>query len=463
MISFRKVLLLFSFMLTCNIKIFSQDNLVISDIVLIGNDITKDKIIYRELLLKEGDKIKIPDLDIFIKKSRENLLNTSLFNFVTINYKITDIDNLSINVELQERWYIWPYPVLEHADRNLSSFLNNQEWSRIDYGLFLLVNNFRGRKEILKFKTIFGFNNRYALMYYKPFIDKKEKIGFGANLDYFKNREVAFQINNDELEYFKLTNNYARRTLEATAFVTYRPYIYTNQLLGVKYNDVAVYDSVILLNNNYFFNQDNNIKFLSLVYNFDYDKRDSKVYPLKGFRFFSSITKNGIGFFTAKGPFYIKSILEDNFKLANRFYFNTSIGSKFSFNKFDSFYFSKAIGYENYIRGMEYYVSNGANYYISKSNLKFEMLPQTKFNINFLPADKFSKAHYALYINLFFDTGFVDSNTSIQSNLSNEFLYSGGLGIDLVTYYDKVLRIEYSLNKFGEHGIFFHLGAPIIE
>ena len=463
MISFRKILLLFFLSLSCQIQIFSQDSLLISDIALIGNDVTKDEIIYRELLFAEGGKIKISDLDILIKKSRENLLNTYLFNFVTINYRITNIDNLSINVELQERWYIWPYPVLEHADRNLSSFLNNHEWSRIDYGLFILLNNFRGRKEILKFKTIFGYNNRYALMYYKPFIDKKEKIGIGANLDYFKNREVAFQINNNELEYLKLANNYARRTIEVSSFVTYRPFIYTNHLVGVKYNDITVYDSVITLNNSYFFNQDNNIKFLSLVYNFDYDKRDSKVYSLKGFRFFSSITKNGIGFFIAEGPFYIKSIIEENFKFADRFYLNTSIGGKFSFNNFNSFYFSKAIGYDNYIRGMEYYVSNGANYYISKSNLKFEILPQTKININFLPTDKFSKAHYALYINMFFDSGFVDSNTNIKSNLSNEFLYSGGLGIDLVTYYDKVLRIEYSLNKFGEHGIFFHLGAPIIE
>jgi hypothetical protein len=64
---------------------------------------------------------------------------------------------------------------------------------------------------------------------------------------------------------------------------------------------------------------------------------------------------------------------------------------------------------------------------------------------------------------LFFDTGYANSEHVINSKLTNEFLYSGGLGIDLVTYYDKVLRIEYSLNKFGEHGIFFHLAAPIID
>ncbi len=72
MISFRKILLLFFLSLSCQIQIFSQDSLLISDIALIGNDVTKDEIIYRELLFAEGGKIKISDLDILIKKSREN-------------------------------------------------------------------------------------------------------------------------------------------------------------------------------------------------------------------------------------------------------------------------------------------------------------------------------------------------------------------------------------------------------
>jgi hypothetical protein len=451
------VLLFFSFF-----SLFSQEKLRVSEINLSGNNITNDEIIYRELLFEIGDQILVDQLPDLIEKSTNNLLNTSLFNFVTITHSITR-SSLKIEIVFQERWYIWPYPVLEHADRNLSSYLNNEEWSRIDYGLFVLINNFRGRKEILKLKTIFGFNNRYGLTYYKPFIDKKQKVGFGLDLNYYQNREVAFQINNNELDYIKSGNDYVRETLEFTGFITYRPQMYTNHLIAIKYDDVSVYDTVVKLNDNYFFNHENKINLFSLIYNFDFDKRDSKIYPLTGFRFFTAIAKKGIGIASDKGPFYVKSIAEENLKLSNRFYFNTSVGWKYSFNNINSFYFSKAIGYDNYIRGMEYYVSNGCHYYVSKSNFKFELIPQTNLNLNFLSSNKFSKAHYAFYINLFFDTGYVDSNYNIHTSLSNEFLYSGGVGLDFVTYYDKVLRIEYSLNKFGEHGLFFHLGAPIIE
>jgi outer membrane protein assembly factor BamA len=458
----KKLLLVIFLGLTGCYQSFSQDSLIVSNINLHGNDITKDQIIYRELLFCDGQYIAKSDLETLIQKSKNNLLNTSLFNFVTIGYNI-DESIVKIDVDLQERWYIWPYPVLEHADRNFSSFLNNQEWSRIDYGLFVLINNFRGRMETLKLKTIFGFNKSYSLSYYKPYIDEKQKFGIGAEFNYIKNKEVAFQIMGDELQYLKLENTFGRERIDGTFYLTYRPHIYLEHLGAFQYNYTAIEDSLFSLNENYFYNDNNSIRFFSLIYNFDYDKRDSKIYPLKGFRVSSSLIKKGLGILETSGPFYIKSILENNIQLSRKFYFNTSVEGKYSFNNLNSFYFSQAIGYDNYLRGMEYYVSNGSNYYISKSNLKLELIPQTNLNLNFLQSKKFSKAHYALYVNLFMDTGYVDSNTNVTSCLSNQFLYSGGVGIDFVTYYDKVLRIEYSMNKFGEHGIFFHLGAPIIE
>jgi len=36
-----------------------------------------------------------------------------------------------------------------------------------------------------------------------------------------------------------------------------------------------------------------------------------------------------------------------------------------------------------------------------------------------------------------------------------------GAGIDFVTYYDKVLRVEYSINRMGEKGLFIHFMTSI--
>ena len=72
-----------------NIK---DDSLVtINSIILKGNKITKDKIILRELEFEKGTKLKSSVLDSLILESRQNLLNRSLFNFVTITKKLSII------------------------------------------------------------------------------------------------------------------------------------------------------------------------------------------------------------------------------------------------------------------------------------------------------------------------------------------------------------------------------------
>ena len=36
-----------------------------------------------------------------------------------------------------------------------------------------------------------------------------------------------------------------------------------------------------------------------------------------------------------------------------------------------------------------------------------------------------------------------------------------GVGLDFVTYYDKVIRVEFSTNKLNEFGFFLHFVQPI--
>jgi hypothetical protein len=59
------------------------------------------------------------------------------------------------------------------------------------------------------------------------------------------------------------------------------------------------------------------------------------------------------------------------------------------------------------------------------------------------------------------DWGYVwDYSRNIgNSDLANAYLSGGGIGVDFVSYYDIVCRIEYSINKRLESGIFLHLNA----
>jgi hypothetical protein len=63
---------------------------------------------------------------------------------------------------------------------------------------------------------------------------------------------------------------------------------------------------------------------------------------------------------------------------------------------------------------------------------------------------------------VFYDAAYVrDRQFGDTSPLSNRYLHGMGAGIDYVTYYDLVFRVEYSWNREGEHGLFLHFTAPI--
>jgi hypothetical protein len=34
------------------------------------------------------------------------------------------------------------------------------------------------------------------------------------------------------------------------------------------------------------------------------------------------------------------------------------------------------------------------------------------------------------------------------------------VGLDFVTYYDQVFRLDFAINRYGEYGFFFHIETP---
>ena len=119
------------FILICN-SLYSQKNNVVSEIIISGNKITKNDIINRELLFKIDSTYSKIELERKIKLSQQNLKNLNLFNFIEIEKK--EKNNLiTIYIKLIERWYIWPYPIFELADRNFNSWIVKNSLSMKSY------------------------------------------------------------------------------------------------------------------------------------------------------------------------------------------------------------------------------------------------------------------------------------------------------------------------------------------
>ena len=107
-----------------------------------------------------------------------------------------------MHVIVTERWYIWPVPILEYAERNFSTFIKNREWDKINYGAWLQWNNFRGKNELLAGKIRLGYINEYALSYSMPNIGKKQQHGASVGFNLNQQNEVFVATeNNKPLEY----------------------------------------------------------------------------------------------------------------------------------------------------------------------------------------------------------------------------------------------------------------------
>ena len=152
---------------------------------------------------------------------------------------------------------------------------------------------------------------------------------------------------------------------------------------------------------------------------------------------------------------------EKHLELKNRFFLGSSFKAKWSSNSYQPYFSQKGFGFSDYVRGYEYYVIDGQDFWLSKTILKYLLVKKTKFDIPYVKMKQFRKSYYSLYLGFFSDMGYiVDKQNTRKNNLSNSLLWGNGISLDYVTYYDKLLRIEFSTNHLGEKGVFLHFSSP---
>lgn len=411
-------------------------------------------------MFQEKDTVLLTDLAEKLSKSRENLLNTSLFNFVTIDTIRTDTVKMNIQITLIERWYLWPAPIFELADRNFNVWwTNGRKLSRTDYGFNIVRYNFRGRKETLKLKLQWGYNVETAFSYTIPYVNKKQTLGMEFKAGYLRNHEITYITEQNQQVFYKDSATYMRKRYEIGFSLLYRKDIITFNRLEVKYNYLSIQDTILKLNPDYFLGK-SSINYLSLYYKYEIDQRDSRYYPLNGQYFSAEFLKNGLSFKLSSD--YVMLNYKYYSQIYNRWYVASGLKIKLASYDKPPYVLQKGLGYIDMVRGYEYYVIDGQRYGLLKSELKYQLVPTRVTQIPFIKNSKFAKFHYTIYVNGYVDAGYVEDLYYFENNpLTNTFLIGGGLSLNYVTYYDKVLRIEYSINRMGETGLFFNVITPI--
>ncbi|OQX99906.1 MAG: hypothetical protein B6I20_09520 [Bacteroidetes bacterium 4572_117] len=438
----------------------------VNDIIVKGNNRTKERIILRELTIVKNGVYDNHTLHNNLTTSKLNLTKLSLFNFVTIEKVHLTKKIVNIYVLVEERWFIWPEISILNNERNFNSWLDTKDFRKLDYRFSVKQYNVAGLNHLFKMGLSLGFTREFWLQYSNVFLDKKQQHYLGFYASIFYQKQAFYSTYQNKLQTFTSSDKNALEGKEFELYYTYRPKFNSKHRFSIAYREYLADDSLISLNNHYFGQTKTKSSFVELQYRFIHDKRNNRGYPTKGSWLKGEIVQKGIGIpqLYAPNTFSIYTNYKKYFWLTRKFYGANSISIKKSFNKYEVYFLKEGLGYRDYIRGYEYYVIDGQDYIMLKNNIKYNLLPTNIAQLNFIPIKKFRKVHFALFLNAYFDIAYVNDkyrDINYLNDFSNNLQYSGGIGIDFVTYYDVVFRFEYSIIKTGETGLFIHFIAPI--
>lgn len=434
--------------------------LVISDVMITGNGKTRPPIIFREVPFQKGDTLLVEELPDKLKLARDLLMNTTLFVDVKV-YVSTSIREAGrrkaiIAIDVKERWYLFPLPYFKLIDRNFNQWWVDQKRSldRVNYGAKFIQNNFTGRNDNLDIWLITGYNHQISFRYQLPFIDKKLTKGISIGVQYATQKELNIATE-DNKQVFVRKDNVIRENFRVEATYSYRPDVRQRHYFRVSYNREHIDDTVLLLNPNYFPTLRTTARFLDFNYQYKYYNVDYIPYPTKGWMLeanvYSRLIQKNLDLWQASA----RAVYAIPFQPERRFLHLEAIAVwKTPFN--NAFINQRLLGY-NYtqMRGLEYNVIDGRAAGILKTTFHQQLFSVILHN----PASK--KTHdripVRVFLKAFADIGYARNPFSLPSNtLNNTFLRSWGFGVDIVSIYDFVFKIQFSMNQLGTDGVYLH-------
>lgn len=436
--------------------VLTEPDLFIQAIEISGNKKTKEYIILREMPFKAGESYPLRVLVEKFEDARRQLLNTSLFHTVVVAARHYEGNRITVAVELKERWYLFPMPYFKPVDRNLNQWLfeKNASLDRVNYGIRFAYNNATGRNDKFRLWLMNGYTRQFSVSYDRLYIDKRMKWGLNTGFGIGKNREVNYNTIDDKQVFIK-DDKYLRNFVRAHAELTYRRAIRTRHSFGLAYNVEEVNDTIVSLNPEYFKSGHNRIHVPAVYYNMTYYDLDYIPYPTKGHAAQFSISKSGIDKLTNMWQVHLKGM--GAWPLSPRSFVSVSAYSGIKLPFRQSYFNRRFLGYgDASLQGYEYNVIDGvAGGYVKASvNRKF-----FDFRVR-IPAPRKGKPAefipFKIYGKIYGNSGYVYNPEPGDNLLSNKMLYSGGIGIDIVTFYDIIFKFEWSFNQLGENGIFLH-------
>ncbi len=405
----------------------------VGTVTLIGNERTKDFVILREMSLKEGIAITSQ----LIEYDKNRIYSLGLFNRVEIKVAAGDSNRAHIVVELNERWFLFPFPIFGIKDR---------DWDKAFYGFGVLHNNFRGRNEKLFASFVFGFDPSVSLYYRNSFLDEEGSYYLDARLS-------AARVRNRSLLAKQPAGDFDEKHFSIGSSVGRRFGIYHTVWISGGYEVVDISDQIPLRT----FSSDGIDRFPILGLGYTYDTRDLREYPSSGNFFRVTVTKFGwpsadfdIVRYAGDARQFVP--LPGGFVAGARVFTDlAAAGPTPSYNRV-------FFGYGERIRGHFKEVMEGENLFGATAEIHYPLLAPRYITVNFLPKE-FGLWRFGMTAALFADAGTAWFRN--QPFSLNTFSKGYGGGIHFLLPYSIILRTEYAWDENRKGEFIFDVGASL--
>ncbi|MEK6569878.1 MAG: POTRA domain-containing protein, partial [Bacteroidota bacterium] len=337
--------------------------LLIEKIVIRGNEKTKDYIILREMSLKPGDTLSIKAAQF----DKNRIFSLGLFNRVELAYDIKD-DKATLYVDVNERWYVFPFLVIGVKDR---------DWKKFYYGLGVIHDNFRGRNEKISASFALGYDPFFSMRYRNPLLSLESNLFLVNRIFYsrVRNKSLLSQQtgpNFDENHYGFEGTIGKRLDIFRSLSVTFG-----YQVLTVSHNEAGRTLS-----------SSGRDAFITAAVGFVHDTRDLTEYPSRGTLAWVSFSKYGLG----ESPVNYFRLSLDVRKfvptvagtiIAGRLFANLAGGGTVA--NYGHVFF----GYQERIRGHFKEVYEGEDIFGASLELRVPLLPVRFFKVDAVPVPEF--------------------------------------------------------------------------
>lgn len=401
----------------------------IEDIVIMGNDKTRPKIILREMKSHIGDPYSPDMLDKDIKR----IESLRLFSRVQYDVFSSGTDSVIIIITVSERWYIFPIPLL---------LRNEKSWDKWSYGLGLLHDNVHGLNHDIIASGWLGFNPGFDIEYKIPWFADSMDLFAGINVYYLKIKSQNLNPNND---YNRYDFDEQHRGIKGYVGKRWGYHFYTSFMYS--FNHLRYPDHY-----QHLFSDPGAQNTLSFGLDFRWDTRDLIQYPTSGCyldAYVSSTPWEQVRY-TFVGTDMRTYLGWRDVTFAFRFAGIKSFGTI-------PIFAHTFLGYEERVRGYFTKQYEGENRTLASAELRFPIIPVRYIS---LKESEEYLGHYSkdlplgLNGSLFYDTGSV-----WMQNEHLSFLSGFGIGLNARVPYAEVIRFEYAWNTDWQSEWIIDLGV----